>query len=75
MEGSQTPDLYDLLLKVSKSPMLGFDPAQYFERATLVFMQFSVMSRKINENHSLLQRVLKELQECNHMLRKISKKV
>ena len=54
MEGTPTPDLYDLLKKVSESPMLGFNPAEYFERATLIFMQFSQMSRKINENHSLL---------------------
>ena len=75
MEGTPTPDLYDLLKKVSESPMLGFNPAEYFERATLIFMQFSQMSRKINENHFLLLKVLTQLEEANHMLRKISKKV
>ena len=75
MEGTPNPDLYDLVFKVSTSPMLQFDPAEYFERATVVFMQFSCMSRKINENHSLLQKCLKELQECNHMLRKGAKKI
>ena len=75
MEGESTPDLYDLLLKVSKSPMLKFDPAEYFERATLVFMQFSQMSMKINANHALLIRLLKQLEDCQHLLRKISKKI
>ena len=75
MEGTPTPDLYDLLKKVSESPMLGFTPAEYFERATLIFMQFSQMSRKINENHNLLLKVLTKLEEANHMLRKISKMI
>ena len=75
MEGTQTPDLYALLHKVSTSPMLQFDPAEYFERATLVFMQFSCMNRKINDNNDLLHNCLKQLQECNHMLRKVAKKL
>ena len=75
MEGESTPDLYDLLLKVSKSPMLEYNPAEYFERATLIFMQFTCMSRKLNENHALLLKVTKQLEDCNHLLRKIAKKV
>ena len=47
MEG-QTLDIHDTLLTLLKSPMLKFDPAQYFERATLVFMQFSAMNQKVN---------------------------
>ena len=75
MEGETTPDLYALLKKVSESPMLHFDPAEYFERATLVFMQFSQMSMKINANHALLIRLHKQLEDCQHLLRKISKKI
>ena len=75
MEGETTPDLYALLKEVSESPMLKFDPAEYFERATLVFMQFSQMSMKINANHTLLMRLLKQLEDCQHLLRKIAKKL
>ena len=75
MEGESTPDLYALLKEVSESPMLQFDPAEYFERATLVFMQFSQMSMKINANHALLQKLTKQLDDCQHMLRKIAKKL
>ena len=74
MEG-QTLDIHDTLLTLLKSPMLKFDPAQYFERATLVFMQFSAMNQKVNANHAMLQKVLAQLENCNHMLRKISKKL
>ncbi len=55
--------------------MLKFDPAQYFERATLVFMQFSAMNQKVNANHALLQKVLGQLENCNHLLRKIQKRI
>lgn len=75
MEGEPTPDLYALLKEVSESPMLKFDPAEYFERATLVFMQFSQMSMKINANHALLQKMTKQLDECRFMLRLIVKKI
>ena len=75
MEGETTPDLYALLKKVSESPMLKLDPAEYFERGTLVFMQFSQMSMKINANHALLMRLHKQLEDCQHLLRKISKKI
>ena len=49
--------------------------AKYFERATLVFMQFSAMNQKVNANHALLQKVLAQLETCNHLLRKLHKKV
>ena len=74
MEG-QTLDIHETLLTLLKSPMLKFDPAQYFERATLVFMQFSAMNQNVNANHAILQKVLAQLESCNHMLRKISKKI
>ena len=74
MEG-QTLDINDVLLTLLKSPMLKFDPAQYFERATLVFMQFSAMNQKVNANHALLQKVLGEMETCNHLLRKLQKKL
>ena len=74
MEG-QPLDIHETLLTLLKSPMLKFDPAQYFERATLVFMQFSAMNQKVNANHAILQKVLAQLESCNHMLRKISKKI
>ena len=75
MEGETTPDLYAIIKEVSERPMLQFDPAEYFERATLVFMQFSQMSMKINANHTLLQKLTKQLEDCQHLLRKISKKL
>ena len=75
MEGTPNPDLYDLLFKVSTSPMLQFDPAEYFERATLVFMQFSAMNQKVNANHAILQKVLAQQENCNHLLRKLAKKL
>ena len=75
MEGETTPDLYGLLKEVSESPMLKFNPAEYFERATLVFMQFSQMSMKINANHALLLKMMKQLDECHRLLRKITKKI
>jgi hypothetical protein len=74
MEG-ETPNLHELLLKVSESPMLKYDPSKYFERATLIFMQFSCMSQKINENHMLLRKLTKQMEECQHLLRKIAKKI
>jgi len=74
MEG-QTLDINDVLLTLLKSPMLKFDPAQYFERATLVFMQFSAMNQKVNANHAILQKVLGEMETCNHLLRKLQKKL
>ena len=74
MEG-QTLDINDVLLTLLKSPMLKFDPAQYFERATLVFMQFSAMNQKVNANHAILQKVLGEIETCNHLLRKLQKKL
>ena len=74
MEG-QTPDIHESLNTLLKSPMLNFDPAQYFERATLVFMQFSAMNQRVNANNSLLRKVLAQLENCNHMLRKLSKKI
>ena len=74
MEG-QTLDIHETLNTLLKSPMLKFDPAKYFERATLVFMQFSAMNQKVNANNSLLRKVLAQLENCNHMLRKLSKKI
>jgi hypothetical protein len=74
MEG-ETLNIQDVLLTLLKSPMLKFDPAQYFERATLVFMQFSAMNQKVNANHALLQKVLGQLENCNHLLRKIQKRI
>jgi len=74
MEG-ETLNIQDVLLTLLKSPMLKFDPAQYFERATLVFMQFSAMNQKVNANHALLQKVLAQLENCNHLLRKIQKRI
>ena len=74
MEG-QTLDINEVLLTLLKSPMLKFDPAQYFERATLVFMQFSAMNQKVNANHAILQKVLGEMETCNHLLRKLQKKL
>ena len=74
MEGP-TLDINDVLLTLLKSPMLKFDPAQYFERATLVFMQFSAMNQKVNANHAILQKVLGEMETCNHLLRKLQKKL
>ena len=74
MEG-ETLNIQDVLITLLKSPMLKFDPAQYFERATLVFMQFSAMNQKVNANHALLQKVLAQLETCNHLLRKLHKKV
>ena len=66
MEG-QTLDIHETLLTLLKSPMLKFDPAQYFERATLVFMQFSAMNQKVNANHAILQKVLAQLESCNRL--------
>lgn len=74
-EGQTTPDLYAIIKEMSESPMLKFNPAEYFERATLVFMQFSQMSMKINANHALLLKMMKQLDECRHMLRMIAKKI
>ena len=74
MEG-QTLDIHESLQTLLKSPMLKFDPAKYFERATLVFMQFSTMNQQVNANNALLRKVLAQLENCNHLLRKISKKV
>ena len=74
MEG-QTLDIHETLDTLLKSPMLKFDPAQYFERATLVFMQFSAMNQKVNANHAILMKVLAQLENCNHLLRKLAKKL
>ena len=74
MEG-QTLDIHESLQTLLKSPMLNFDPAKYFERATLVFMQFSAMNQKVNANNALLRKVLAQLENCNHLLRKLSKKI
>jgi len=74
MEG-ETLNIQDVLLTLLKSPMLKFDPSQYFERATLVFMQFSAMNQRVNANHALLQKALGELENCHRLLRKLQKKL
>ena len=76
MEGEgETPNVVEMLRTILDSPMLKFDPNKYFERAALVFVQFSEMSSRINANHALLKKVLLELEKANHLLRKVQKKL